>query len=633
MDEFEHGDSHRADRSLVTASSSQFPPKTSHPKFSASPPNVPQHHYEKSDKRKTTSQRLHEMEDFPSKPILAPSFNNPTPHNSEDQPLPSPASEIRVERIAFDAVHDPSQSSKDISIQLDVPIEHDLSPYLEDFCRFRRLGRFKEARDIYQSKLAQYSTIPYIFIHYAEMLVVSGDYKSFQELTFPGLNEEKDPKSATDGKLKTNFELLKLVTRSPIWNYTVVALETVRRVLEDLYNEEVIGSTEIQILSLCLQVLSYLKASSHSQVVAQAIQDAKALLDLELLYYRLLSEARVWDFRDLLVSTVLLFGWLETIAMLFKTKDLDGAFARIHEDWAQLESSESVILGLLDVFTSLMLQIRPLDQGAELLSPTLVEHARVFAESVKKDNADNTKTRPFIQWILAKTWWETRPTSKRPDGFTINDFQGLLLEQGDGIHLPVFVPNKHFERPDWALVSARPNTAQREAVEVALGMAMEGNDLYLQALALKILCLQSPDPTGPMNVLSTVQLDLQGDMEGFLGTCLARYLVPQGQNEADEKELLRNFKQLDNVSGRSYLHSVVNPSFIWARDVIHGHIWANFTGKQTQTPDWAMNLRIYGPRLPQYVATFIEDHFRLSRKCRIRARKRLRRVPRKQVAT
>lgn len=243
---------------------------------------------------------------------------------------------------------------------------------------------------------------------------------------------------------------------------------------------------------------------------------------------------RFRDFRDLLVGAVSLFGWLETIAMLFKSKDLEGAFARIHEDWAQLGSSESVTLGLLDSFTSLILQTHPIDQGAESSSPTLVEHARVFAESVQRHKADNMETRPFIQWFLAKTWWETRPTPKRSDGVTINDFDGLLLEQRDRIHLPVLVPMP-CERPNWALTSARPDAAQRSAVEVVLGAAMEGDDLYLQALALKFLCLQSQNPTRLMNALSTLQLDLQGDMEGYLGTCLTRYLVPQGQNEADEK--------------------------------------------------------------------------------------------------
>lgn len=140
---------------------------------------------------------------------------------------------------------------------------------------------------------------------------------------------------------------------------------------------------------------------------------------------------------------------------------------------------------------------------------------------------------------------------------------------------------------------------------------MEGDDLYLQALALKFLYLQSQDPTRLMNALSTLQLDLQGDMEGYLGTCLARYLVPQGQNEADEKELLRNFEPLDNATGCSYLPSVINPSFIWARDVICTYIWAKATGYETVTPGWAIHLRIYGSRLPQYVATFIEEKFRL----------------------
>lgn len=345
--------------------------------------------------------------------------------------------------------------------------------------------------------------------------------------------------------------------------------------------------------------------------MSRAVRDAKTLLDLELIYYRLLSEARIWDFRDLLISAVSLFGWPETIAMLFKSKDTDMALARIHEDWAQLGNDESVILGLLDIFTSLMLQIRPPAQATHLSPPALVEHARIFAESVQKNNADNMNTRPFIQWILAKTWWEARPTPKRSDGATIDDFEGLLLEQGDGIHLPVFVPIHHSEKPDWAMVSARSNAAQRSAVEVALGAAVEGDDLYLQALALKVLCLQLQDPTKLMDVLSTLQLDLQGDMEGFLGTCLARYLSLPEQNEADEKALLRSFKQLDNVSGNSYLDSGINPSFFWARDVIRDHISARVTGEQTQPPSWGRNLRIYGSRLPQHIATFIEDNFRM----------------------
>lgn len=299
--------------------------------------------------------------------------------------------------------------------------------------------------------------------------------------------------------------------------------------------------------------------------------------------------------------------------MLFNSKNSNVALARIHKDWSQLGDGESIILGLLDIFTSLMLQSRPLDKAVWPPSLSLAEHARVLADSAQKENPDNMNTRPFIQWILAKTLWETRPAPKRrPDGVMMEDFQGLLLDQGDDLHLPVFVPVNSSEKPDWGMVAARPSASHRSAVEVALGAAMQADDFHLQALALKALCLQSQDPTRFMDVLSTLQLDLQGDMEGYLGTCLARYLAPQGSSEADERGLLRRFKQLDNASGTPYLHSGVNPSLLWARDVIQGHILTKIGHGQGQIPGWERNLRIYGPTLPQYIANFIEDHFGLT---------------------
>lgn len=195
----------------------------------------------------------------PYGPSINTSFK---PQHERDCYSPSRPPEPKGENVVFDAVHDPSQSSKDLCVQFDLPIEQDLSPYLADFCRFRRLGRFKEARDLYQSKLAKHSTMPYILIHYAEMLVVSGDYKSFRELVYPSRDEQNQPKNGTDGKLRTNFELLKLVTCSPVWNYTIAAMETVRGVLEDLADEQVLGSTEVSRLELA----SSLKSSKTHQI-------------------------------------------------------------------------------------------------------------------------------------------------------------------------------------------------------------------------------------------------------------------------------------------------------------------------------------------------------------------------------
>ncbi|KAK3952577.1 hypothetical protein QBC32DRAFT_140111 [Pseudoneurospora amorphoporcata] len=80
-----------------------------------------------------------------------------------------------VETKAFDIVYDPSRAAKDITIRLAMPIEEDLGLDLGEFCRLRRLGQFKDARNLYRTRLERHSTTPYIVLYYAEMLMASGD--------------------------------------------------------------------------------------------------------------------------------------------------------------------------------------------------------------------------------------------------------------------------------------------------------------------------------------------------------------------------------------------------------------------------------------------------------------------------
>ncbi|KAK3952574.1 hypothetical protein QBC32DRAFT_313819 [Pseudoneurospora amorphoporcata] len=88
-------------------------------------------------------------------------------------------------RRAVDAVHDPSVSMKDICVQLEISIEDDPRTDVEAFSRFKRLGRFNDAKEFFETQLELYRTTPYVFVQYAEMLFAAGDFKEFRQLVYP----------------------------------------------------------------------------------------------------------------------------------------------------------------------------------------------------------------------------------------------------------------------------------------------------------------------------------------------------------------------------------------------------------------------------------------------------------------
>ncbi|KAK3395696.1 hypothetical protein B0T20DRAFT_43408 [Sordaria brevicollis] len=597
-------------------------PISSFPRYNGSSDHIAQQGQQRNNKQTAPIQRHFARCDNPFNPYSNPftpydgyhDFNRPfssgddapkqPPARNHEQPAEAHPSNNQSDNRVFDVVHDPSLSTKDITIRIGLPIEQDTTVDLETFCRLRRLGQFKEARNVFMAKLVQHSTVPYILVQYAEMLVVSGDYKGFCELTYPEVTA-----SAADQDLEKNFALLRLVARSDVYGFGAQAVKTVLSVMHSLKGAQLVGSTEIQIFSLCLQVTCYLKSAVHEDLISQAIIDAKTVFEWKSLYSRLLGESRIWDFRDLLVSAASVFGWEETSRLLFGPRPLNQVLDIIHRDWLQAEYDEATVLGLLDTFTSLILQGRPFDATRRPLLSSFADHARFLAEIAQKSNPDNMNTRPFVQWILAKTVTEMSQVPNRPDGVTLQNFMGLLLDQGDDIQLPVFVPILHSSKPGWGMVSVRSNPAQRAAVEVALGAAIRADDFHMQALALKILCLQSQEPSNLMDTLSTLQLSTQGDLNGFLGTCLAKYLVTDSSIE--HEALLEALSKPTKLVYSSKTNHMTNPSLEWAKDVIGEHLVASVSGTEPHGPDCKDVLQNYGRDLPQYIADFITENYHL----------------------
>lgn len=150
----------------------------------------------------------------------------------------------------MDIVYDPSQTARDLSIRLEMEIEEDWELDLETFSRLRRLGRFKEAKQHFKSRLEHLSTIPYLWLQYADMLGACGDYKAFRAM--PDLADifytgpYRNPLMKNPLLLKANYELLILLWQFPPCSWAHRVLEIVGEISRSLKRPTPIGSTEVR---------------------------------------------------------------------------------------------------------------------------------------------------------------------------------------------------------------------------------------------------------------------------------------------------------------------------------------------------------------------------------------------------
>ncbi|EAQ89291.1 hypothetical protein CHGG_05910 [Chaetomium globosum CBS 148.51] len=510
-----------------------------------------------------------------------------------------------------DLVHDPSRANKDMSISIALDAEEDWDDDLEEFCRLRRLGLIKEAKEQFWSALGHVNTMPYIRVQYAEMLQTSGDFKGFQDLDvlpeFPPGPAEETPDDRNRGKLVANHALLDLLSQRPTDDYLTSAWRLVRRTLKALATESTVGSTEIQLIVLCLRVLDYLKTCTHETVVGPAIVYASRLFNWRKLYHDLVGESCVWDFKDLFFASVSTFGWQETLVQFFETAYFPRALDSIIQDWTRPFYDEASSMGLLDLFTSLILK----DHGNNMKARNtlLLHHAKTMAESAEHNDPELMKTRPFVQWLLAKSVIEMGDPPERPDGVRMEHFNGLKLNQGGGVNLPIYVPSRHTRKPDWDMFFSRSTPAQRRVVEVAVRAAEQLGDYNLQAEALKLLILQSQDPKQWMAALAQLQLETQGDKEGYLTTCLSRYLI--ATDPAEEATLLKDLEKPGGPGNALYFEQCENASLTWAWSMVrvllttaHGDDSSIATGATEPSPFLTQGFSLDGSKLPPYVAEF-----------------------------
>lgn len=179
-----------------------------------------------------------------AKPVVSasgPSTSVPDPDKARivmgDKPKVKPLK-------AVDAVYDPSVSTKDICVQLDIPIEDDPRTNLEMFSRFKRLGRFNDSKEFFETQLDHFRTTPYVFVQYAEMLLAGGDFKAFRHLTYPDDFFHTGP-APPNTELAASFEMMKFLAQPIFVDYPTAITKVVWTTFTFLITERIWGSTHV----------------------------------------------------------------------------------------------------------------------------------------------------------------------------------------------------------------------------------------------------------------------------------------------------------------------------------------------------------------------------------------------------
>ncbi|KAH8878803.1 hypothetical protein GQ53DRAFT_814305 [Thozetella sp. PMI_491] len=487
-------------------------------------------------------------------------------------------------------------SPKDVTVRLELPINEDLDLELEEFARLGRTGDFKAAQDFFQHHLGEQLANPYIFIQYATILFEMGDLKRFtslnadlalgSDLTRPVIGERGgDTRNEDDdddglefvgsrsppttisrldyGNLAPEHDELQLLG----WNWRLLnalAQFNLNESIDKLSFGQDLGSTEVQIVSLVMRIYGQVKSCVPDLFTSQTEQLLVNWVDFSGLYQSLLSQGRVWDFRDLVCAAFSVFGpqhWEKLTG--------DKAMESILGDFAY-DMDESTCLALLDILASTTVDpaLTPgiLSDGTKLSIPT----AQSLAESIIASYPKSMRSRPFMRWILTQTLDPGGgDDAKVPDSSQelvrhLETLPGAPFTrkhvQRDWITLPVYVP-KDSEIPRWEVPDV-PKEAV-EPVRLVLNLANELDDYSTQALCYKLLILRSQDPTPLFKELIHLQKTIQGDRYGLLQTCLSSYIG--STDRAAQVNLLDELAEFGDWVGSTEIH---DPEMYWARDFI-----------------------------------------------------------------
>ncbi|KAK5050807.1 hypothetical protein LTR84_003366 [Exophiala bonariae] len=343
--------------------------------------------------------------------------------------------------------------------------------------------------------------------------------------------------------LRWNWTLLRALSQVHLTGKINEALGRAQFVLDNLVIGSEVGSTEIQVISLAFQIFGLVELWLPDIFNIEIRDTLKVWAKWPELYRMLLAQGRVWDFRDIFLSTIGVFGVEWTCLAFFSGSPWREA---ILDNWVLYERDQSTTLAQLDILTNMPLNLNLPTQGFGQME-WLQRDSQTLAELIMNNYPNSMNSRPFLKWLVIKA--ATAPLFQQPDvdekvlnpRYMFDDWPGISMASPDWLSLPIYVPMRN-EIPPWD----RPEILEpaNEPIRVALKMATQLHDHALEVLCLKVLILRSQQPRKLFEQLCQLQETTQEDNEGYLSTCLSRYVIDR--DKQSQKRLLFELKQLDD---------------------------------------------------------------------------------------
>ncbi|ENH75773.1 hypothetical protein FOC1_g10003938, partial [Fusarium oxysporum f. sp. cubense race 1] len=419
--------------------------------------------------------------------------------------------------------------------------------------------KFRDAQSFFDQYLATHKSNPWVLVQYAEMLIEMGDYKSFHELNLHQTffqHETTTIESDALEILERNWNLLKVTALS----HSHFSMKQIRGQVPTLGEMVSLsdnpGSTEIKIACLVMYTAGIrAMRDTYAPLYSETRLGVRAVW--EKVYRNLLRQGRIWDFRDLFLALWNTNGTNKTEKMLFGERSI---FEVILTDWSAHEGDGSTLLALLDILAHLMIESPASKEITPFLEACLLS-AHEIGESIIRRFPDGTRTRPFLLWILAQSSISARREDGQPMDIIDSDNYGGMAWYPTHVGLPFYIPFRQ-EIPDWAPPDLTSDSFR--PLEMVMKAAKENKDYVTQGLCLKEIAVRSRDPTATLSELVQLEKEIQHNNQGYLQTCLAKYLVSKDKGSRE-----RLLKELGDVKPSGSPEELLFPKRACARDIIH----------------------------------------------------------------